>query len=146
MKISKIHTTIGKCYLLHINQHAFLLQQSSQIRKINDITIDNLKLRPIRDQIGTCYYQTGKVIAEYSKPLTKNELVITNTQQFPSMLNNLPFSEGEEDVSYDVDLLFTSIPVKETIDFIGNEIYNRKKLKTICKQSIFKKLLYKLTT
>ena len=56
MKISKIHTTIGKCYLLHINQYAFLLQQSSQIRKINDITIDNLKLRPIRDQIGTCYY------------------------------------------------------------------------------------------
>ena len=86
------------------------------------------------------------MIAEYSKPLTKNELVITNTQQFPSMLNNLPFSEGEEDVSYNVDLLFTSIPVKETIDFIGNEIYNRKKLKTICKQSIFKKLLYKLTT
>ena len=86
------------------------------------------------------------MIAEYSKPLTKNELVITNTQQFPSMLNNIPLSEGEEDVNYDVNWLYTSIPVKETIDFICNEIYNHKKLKTICKQSIFKKLLYKLAT
>ena len=55
-------------------------------------------------------------------------------------------SENEEDVSYDVESLLTNIPVRETIDFICNEIYNRKKLKPICKQSIFKKLLYKLTT
>ena len=80
------------------------------------------------------------------KKFTKNEFVITNSQQFPSMLNNVPLSEDEEDVSCDVETLFTNIPIKETIDFICDEIYNRKKLKPICKQSIFKKLLYKLTT
>ena len=62
------------------------------------------------------------------------------------MLNNVPLSEDEEDVSYDVESLFTNIPIKETIDFICNEIYNLKKLKPVCKQSIFKKLLCKLTT
>ena len=85
------------------------------------------------------------MIAKYLKPLTKNELVTTNTQQFPSLLNNVPLSDGEEDLSYDVESLFTNIPIKETIDYICDEIYNRKKLKPICKQSSFKKLLHKLT-
>ena len=58
------------------------------------------------------------MIAEYLKPLTKNKFVITNIQQFPSMLNNVPLSEDEEDVSYDVESLFTNIPIKETINFI----------------------------
>ena len=40
------------------------------------------------------------------KPLTKNEFIINNTQDFPAMLNNVPISEDEEDVSYDIELLF----------------------------------------
>ena len=101
----------------------------------------NLKLRPIIDQTGTCYYKTGKVISKYLKPLTKNEFVISNTQDFPAMLNNVPISEDEEDVSYHVELLFTNIPLKDTIDFICEEIYVHKKLEPICKKSVFKKLL-----
>ena len=62
------------------------------------------------------------------------------------MLNNVPLFEDEEDVSYNVESLFTNIPIKETINFICDEIYNRKKLEPICKESIFKKLPYKLTT
>ena len=61
------------------------------------------------------------------------------------ILNNVPISEYE-DVSYDVASLFTNIPIKDTIDFIYEEIYVRKKLELICKKSIFKKLLSKLTT
>ena len=60
------------------------------------------------------------------------------------MLNNIPLSQDEEDVSYDVESLFTNILIKDTIDFICEEIYVHK-LEPICKNSIFKKLLYKLT-
>ena len=81
----------------------------------------NLKLRPIIDQTGTCYYKTGKVISKYLKPLTKNEFVINNTQDFPAMLNNVPISEDVEDVSYDIRLVFTNIPIKDKIDFICEE-------------------------
>ena len=105
----------------------------------------NLKLRPIIDQTGSCYYKTGKVISKYLKLLTKNEFTINNTQDFPAMLNNVPISEDEEDVSYDVKSLFTNIPIKNVIDFICEEIYVHKKLEPIYKESIFKKLLYKLT-
>ena len=62
------------------------------------------------------------------------------------MLNNVTISEDEKDDSYDVESLFTNIPLKDTIDFIREEIYVHVKLQPICKKSIFKKLLYKLTT
>ena len=78
--------------------------------------------------------------------MTKNEFVINNTQDFPAMLNNVPFSEDEEDVSYDVESLFTNISLKDTINFICEEIYVHKKLEPISKKSAFKKLLYKLIT
>ena len=90
----------------------------------------------------------GHVITCF-KPLTKNESVINNTHNFPlvlNMLNNEPISEDEEDTSDDVESLFTNIPFKATIDFICEEIYVHKKLEPMCNKSIFKKLLYKLTT
>ena len=52
--------------------------------------------------------------------------------------------EDYEDVSYDVESLYTNIPVKETIDYILHKIYVDKSIKLFCKKSIFKKLLVKL--
>ena len=43
-----------------------------------------------------------------------------------------------------MDLLLTSIPLGETIDFILDKIYVRKKLDPFCKEWVFKKLLNKL--
>ena len=57
-----------------------------------------------------------------------------------------PLNPNEEYVSYDVESLFTNIPVDETINYIINEIYQKKKLPQICSKAIFKRLLYKLTT
>ena len=45
-----------------------------------------------------------------------------------------------------MESLFTNIPVKETIDYIMNEIYVNQKLKPMCSKLIFKRLLLKLTT
>ena len=41
--------------------------------------------------------------------------------------------------------LFTSIPIKETIDYIIHKIYTKKVIEPMCKKSVFKKLLIKLT-
>ena len=54
-------------------------------------------------------------------------------------------NEDEEYVSYDVESLFTNVPVKKTINYILDEIYVRKKLDNICSRIIFKRLLEKLT-
>ena len=58
------------------------------------------------------------------------------------MLKSLsPLQKDEKYVSYDVGLLFTDIPLKETIDYIIHKIYNEKLLKPICKK---KKVLFLL--
>ena len=62
------------------------------------------------------------------------------------ILNLPPLQNDEEEVSYDVVSLFTSVAVKETVDDICDEIYVHKKLPPICNRNIFKKLLYKVIT
>ena len=126
----------------------FATAKTHKFHNIKDANLKELKLRPIIDQTATCYYHASKVIANYLKPLAENDYVINDTQRFPSMLNDLPplNEEEEKEVSYDVESLFTSVPVKDTIAFICSEIYEKKKLKPICSRIIFRKLLLKLTT
>ena len=49
-------------------------------------------------------------------------------------------------MSYDVEFLFTNVPVRETIDYILAEIYDHHKFKPMCSKLIFKRLILKLTT
>ena len=51
--------------------------------------------------------------------------------------NQTPLSSDEEYVSYDVDSLFANIPAEETIEYIIHQI---------CSKTIFRRLMYKLTT
>ena len=44
------------------------------------------------------------------------------------MLNRVEMSEDEEYVSYNVESIFTNIPINETIDFICDEICIDKNL------------------
>ena len=69
------------------------------------------------------------------------------TQSFQFMSKDqTPLNPNEEYVSYDVESLFTNIPVDKRINYIINEIYQKKKLPQIFSKTIFKRLLYKLTT
>ena len=51
-----------------------------------------------------------------------------------------------EDVSYDVESLFTNVPIQETINCVTEQIYVHKKLIPICLKLIFRRLLIKLAT
>ena len=106
---------------------------------LNDITVENLKLRPIIDLTGTYTYSTPKVIANYLGPLSKNHYTISDILKFPDLLKSADTNANYEDVSYDVESLFTSIPVAETIEYILKRINTNKELKPLCKKSIFKK-------
>ena len=56
-----------------------------------------------------------------------------------------PLEKNGKHVSYEVDSLFTSIPLKETIDYIIHKIYYEKFLKPVCKKMWLLWLLNKLT-
>ena len=120
----------------------FATAKTHKFNNIEDINVDELKLRPIIDQTGTFTYNCSKVIPEYIKPLCQNEYSIKDTQRLSQMLRDLPpLNSDEEYFSYDVDSLFTSIPLKETINYICVN----KKMKPISRKLIFKRFLYKLT-
>ena len=121
--------------------------KTHKFSSLDEITMEKLKFRPIISQIGTYTYNAAKVIAEYLKPLCQNEYKINDTESFPSMLKEqTPLNPNEEYVSYDVESLFSTIPVDETNNYIIDEIYQKKKLPRICSKTIFKRLLYKLMT
>ena len=101
----------------------FTSAKTHKFESFDDINIKELKLWPIIDQTGTRYYKTGKVIAQYLKPLTKNEVIINNTQDFPSMPKGVELSEDEEKVGYDVESLVTNIRINETILFVMKFIF-----------------------
>ena len=126
---------------------AFLTAKTHKFENFTDISLENLKFRMIVDQTGTFANKASRFLNEYLKPLVDTRFIINNTLDFPEMLKNLPpKKEGEEDVSFDVEKLFTSIPLKRTIDYIVEQIYTHKKIEPIVKSKlIFERLLYRLT-
>ena len=104
---------------------------------IEEINVKHLKHCLIIDKTGTYIYNASKVIAKYHKPLAKNEFTISNILTFPGFIKNLTNSDEYEDVSYDAESLFTSIPIEETINYIINKTYVQKEIKPLCKKSNF---------
>ena len=123
--ILKIINVIKNCALHPSNQPArlFATAKTHKFESFGNININDLKLRPIIDQTGTHMYKASELIAKYLAPLSKNEYVIDNTSVFPSLIKEIHRLDDEEDISYDVDSLFTSIPVAETMAYIIEEIY-----------------------
>ena len=121
--------------------------KTHKFENYEDITVENLKLRPIMDQSGTMVYTASQIIAEYISPLNNSKYIIKDTTTFPDILAENPIKEDEEDISYDVVSLFTNVPVEETIEYILDEIYVKKSLKPICSNRlIMKRFLKRLTT
>ena len=96
---------------------------------------------PVVDQTGTHLCDCSRIITQYLQPFVINKCTISNTLAFPYILRENPLDSNEECVCYDVDSLFTSIPLVEIIDFTPVEIYIQKKLEPFCKELVSKKLL-----
>ena len=101
-------------------------------------------MRPIIDQTGVYIYTASKIVAKYLRPLSKNKYSIDDTLTFPDLLKNAEESDNYEDVSYEVESLFKSIPVKKKIDYIIQNFYVKIEIKPFCEKSIFTKPLKKL--
>ena len=109
----------------------FATAKTRKFTSLNVITVENLKLRPIIDLTETYIYNTSKVIANYLRPLSKNQYAISDILKFPDLLKSADTNANYEDVSYDVESLFTSIPVAETIEYILKRIYTKKELNNV---------------
>ena len=61
-----------------------------------------------------------------------------NLEEVPTTLKEEPVIDiFKEDLLYGVELLFTNIPVKKTVDKILAELYDPHKIKPMCSNTTF---------
>ena len=104
-------------------------------------------MRPIVDTGGTTYYETGKFLAKLLYPLTVNDYALKDSFDTAQKVKDIPqhlFDEGYSFVSFDVESLFTNVPLKRTIAVIINAIYNKKLLPEGKHSKLSKRSLRKL--
>ena len=99
--------------------HYYLRQlKTHKFDDYSSINVKNLKLRPILDQSNTFTYNGPKIVSDYLQPLAQKEFVIKDALLFAEIIKSYILDLDEKYVSYNLEGLFTSIPVSETINYI----------------------------
>ncbi len=80
--------------------------------------------RPILSAIGTVSYNLAKFLVPILEPLTKNQYVCKDSFSFAADVRNQ--NPDLYMASFDVDSLFTNIPLDETIEICVKKLFGRK--------------------
>ena len=98
----------------------------------------NFPMRLVVSTIGTANYGLSEYLVKISQStLSKNPIRIKNSQSFVEEAKTWSISPDEVQVSYDVVNLYPSVPVKEAIDVLIDQLnQDRDNLKTITKLKI----------
>ena len=83
-------------------------------------------------------------MASLLNPLAQNEFTLSDSFEAVSSIQNIPqhlFNDGYQFVSFDVESLFTNVPLKRTVDIILNRIFTDKLLDTKLLKRTLKKLI-----
>ena len=67
------------CPISNQPAHFFATAKMQKFNNSQDINVKYLKLRPIIDKTGTYIYDASKIVAEFLKPLARNEFTISDT-------------------------------------------------------------------
>ncbi|CAF4731422.1 unnamed protein product, partial [Rotaria sp. Silwood1] len=109
---------------------------------------DNVPLRSIVSCIKSYNYKLGKFLANIIKPIRDSPYSLKNTNDFLKFIQqNSHLSNNNRMISFDIQSLFTNIPVRETIEIICNKLYcTVPKLRPFIPEDYFRKLLEFTTT
>ena len=116
---------------------------TAKLHKIprNSTNDHDLPLRPIVSNIGSATYETSKYLANLLSPLSKSIYTIESTKQFISQVKDIVIPNGYSLVSFDVQSLFTNVPLDYTINIILERVYVDRDLQINIDQKDLKKLL-----
>ena len=101
------------------------------------------KFRPIVETTSTCYDNVGSYLTELLNPLRQNEFMIRDSFDAANKIKSfLPevFDDGYIFASFNVEPLFTNMPLQRTINIILDRVYNNKPIATHLKKQTLKKL------
>ena len=77
---------------------------------------NNNPARPVISMIGTPEYQLAKFLDSIIKSYIPDSYMLHSTDHFFDELNNFQFKADHKLVSFDVQSLFTNVPLDETIN------------------------------
>ena len=81
------------------------------------------QFRPIFAAYKTPSYNLAKYLVPILSPLTTNQYTVENTYKFAEEIQNQDGSSGLIMASFDVENLFTNIPLQETIQIIVHQLF-----------------------
>ncbi|XP_075980176.1 uncharacterized protein LOC142979382 isoform X1 [Anticarsia gemmatalis] len=83
----------------------------------------NVPLRPIVSQIASPTYDLAKYVASVLQPLVGNTpSFVKDSRHFVQIIKDLRLESGDVMVSFDVESLFTNVPIKECLDVVKTKL------------------------
>ena len=113
------------------------LARAHALPKIHKRCSNIPKFRPIVDTTGTPHYSAGKFLTNLLNLLSINEFTLKDSLDAVIEIKNIPphlFEDGYNYVFFDVESLFTNVPIKRTIDIMVKRIYIDKFISTNLKK------------
>ena len=90
---------------------------------------DGIPLRPIVSSVGSVSYETAKELSRILKPLVgKTEHHVKNAKDFIESIHDITLEQDECLVSYDVEALFTLVPIQAALTITKNKLEEDREL------------------
>ena len=99
-----------------------------------------LTFRPILSALCTVNYNLAKFLVPLLEPLTKNDYTLKNSFEFVNEISEIKFDKCVM-ASFDIESLFTNIPINETINIICDSLFKKEKTFKKFSKLEFNKLL-----
>ena len=80
-------------------------------------------LRPVNSMLGTAEYKLAKWLDNLIKPHIPDEYTVNSTKNFIQKFQDFDIRDGDFCVSFDVESLFTNVPLSEVIRDICNYFF-----------------------
>ena len=85
---------------------------------------ENFPLRPVVSMINTAEYKLAQFLDSFIKPNIPGQYILNSTHDFLSRIKKFKFNPDDSLISFDVESLFTNVPLQQTIDIISQYVYS----------------------
>ena len=106
------------------------ISKAPQFYGLPKIHKPNNHLRPIVSAIGSPTYSLAKLVTSIISPLAGTISFVKNAKHFTEIVSSETVDKDEEMASFDVQSLFTNVPVGETLDVMHEKLRQMTPLRT----------------
>ena len=110
-------------------------------KRLFKFLLEKLPICPIISTLNTATYHLAIYWAKLLSLLSTSEYTVSSSKEFLTTIKNVQVPPGFHMVSFDVELLFTNVPLEYTIGLLLERIYNKGELVTNITRSEMKEML-----